>query len=322
VATNNATNVEETTATLNGTLTNDGGQACDARFNYGLTTGYGTDTAWQTGKVTGNTFSQGVTTLAKGTLHHFRAEAKNSAGTSDGADKTFLTKPDAPTGFTATPKEDQVKLGWTKGAGANRTLIMRKQGGYPANRLDGTQVYFDTGTSFTDTGVTGGIAYYYAAWSEVTADSLQQYSDDAAQAKATPLCLSASVATATGTGIATFTTSKGCITSLMAVAESTFRKKGKPGGVAFPHGFFSFNISGIPKGSTITLTMNLPSPMRRGAQYWMYQNTMWTNLTQFLGSNNDGDAILTLTVTDGGPGDGDGSANGRITQVGGPGQYR
>ncbi len=186
VTTDNATNVEETTATLNGTLTNDGGEACEVRFQYGKTESYSDNTSWQAGKVTGNSFSENITGLDKGTLYHFRAQAKNTAGTANGQDKTLLTKPDPPTGFTATPGNTQVSLSWTKGGGANRTMIIRKVGGYPANRSDGTQVYFDTGTSYTDTGLTNGTTYYYSAWSEVTADSLQQFSDDKATAQATP----------------------------------------------------------------------------------------------------------------------------------------
>ena len=78
-------------ATLNGTLTDDGGEACDVRFQYGPTVAYGTDMAWQSGKVTGNTFSADISGLKKATTYHFRAQARNSKGTSDGLDATFFT---------------------------------------------------------------------------------------------------------------------------------------------------------------------------------------------------------------------------------------
>ena len=78
-------------ATLNGTLLDDGGEVCDVRFQYGLDTGYGTDTAWQPGKVTGNTFSQTISGLTPRTIYHFRAQARNSWGTNSGADETFNT---------------------------------------------------------------------------------------------------------------------------------------------------------------------------------------------------------------------------------------
>ncbi|MCK4696962.1 MAG: hypothetical protein KAT53_01505, partial [Dehalococcoidia bacterium] len=46
LTTDNVTSIEGTTATLNGTLTDDGGEACEVRFQYGETIGYGTDTPW------------------------------------------------------------------------------------------------------------------------------------------------------------------------------------------------------------------------------------------------------------------------------------
>ena len=43
VTTNAATGIEETNATLRGTLTADGGLNCSVGFNYGTTTSYGTN---------------------------------------------------------------------------------------------------------------------------------------------------------------------------------------------------------------------------------------------------------------------------------------
>ncbi|GAJ19410.1 unnamed protein product, partial [marine sediment metagenome] len=91
VSTNPATNVKETSATLNGTLVDDGNEACEVRYQYGLTTNYGTNTDWQAGKETGDTFSQLIVELVCGTLYHFRAQAKNSAGTANGNDRTLTT---------------------------------------------------------------------------------------------------------------------------------------------------------------------------------------------------------------------------------------
>jgi hypothetical protein len=122
-----------------------------------------------------------------------------------------------------------------------------------------------------------------------------------------------SIDTATGTGIATFTTSGGPITGLTA-ATST------PCGTMpafFPHGFFSFSITNITPGSTVTITITLPSSMHINTQYWKCQNGQWVNVTSLLGSN-DGDNVLTLTLTDGGLGDADGVANGTIVDPGGP----
>jgi len=87
-----ATLVADIEATLNGTVTGDGGEACEVRFQYGLTAAYGINTAWQPGKLTSNTFSQRINGLTPNTEYHFRAQIKNSAATVNGADRTFTTE--------------------------------------------------------------------------------------------------------------------------------------------------------------------------------------------------------------------------------------
>jgi hypothetical protein len=186
VSTDDASNVEETTATLNGTLDDDAGEACDVRFNYGTTTGYGSNTGWESGKVTDDTFLANISSLSPGTLYHFRAEADNSAGTVHGSDKTFTTKPYLPTGFTATAMSAyQIDLAWTKGDGATKTMIRRSTGDYPSTPSAGDFVYYDTGESWSDTGLTPNTTYYYGAWSWVNGSDI--WSTDSAQAtEATP----------------------------------------------------------------------------------------------------------------------------------------
>ena len=62
-------------------------------------------------------------------------------------------------------------------------MIRRKTGDYPVDRDDGVLVYFDTGTQFSDMGLSPAMAYYYRAWSEVTGS--QQWSDTYVTADAT-----------------------------------------------------------------------------------------------------------------------------------------
>lgn len=124
------------------------------------------------------------------------------------------------------------------------------------------------------------------------------------------------VATATGTGSATFAVDSGFLTCLAAVAQSGLDCSSAIG-LNFPHGFFSFNITNIPPGSTVTITITLPSAVPAGTQYWKCQNGIWVDCTSLLG-DNDGDNVLTLVLTDGGPGDADVTANGTIVDPGGP----
>jgi hypothetical protein len=85
--------------------------------------------------------------------------------------------PGAPTNFLATPfNNTQIDLSWTKDIGANRTLVVRKLGNFPTDYSDGILVYFNTGTTISDTGLSPNIMYYYRAWSEVTIGSIQYFS--------------------------------------------------------------------------------------------------------------------------------------------------
>jgi len=77
-------------ATLNGTLDSGGGiQPCDCGFEWGETVAYGNTTPTEK-KETGETFSQVITGLLPNTTYHFKAFA-TGFGTSDGADRTFVT---------------------------------------------------------------------------------------------------------------------------------------------------------------------------------------------------------------------------------------
>ncbi len=186
--TDNVTAVEETTATLNGTISDTGGVNCDSRGFVWDTTSHADpgDTApaasgyasnWtEAGSFGAVAFNHGITALSKGTKYYLRACAQNSEGWSYGDEVEFLTRPDEPSAFTATATgSTQIDLAWTKGEGANRTMVRRAVGGYPADRSDGVEVYFDTGSSYSDTGLTRNTTYYYRAWSEVTGS--QQWSD-------------------------------------------------------------------------------------------------------------------------------------------------
>ncbi|MFC1964444.1 hypothetical protein ACFLWG_00335 [Chloroflexota bacterium] len=178
--------VEETTATLHGTITDDNGEACQYRFEYGTVSGrsYPYSTGWTGSKTTGQSFSVNISSLSKGTKYYFRAQAQNSGGTGSGSELSFLTKPDVPTAFSASAVSgSQIDLSWTQGVGANRTMLRRKEGSFPTSRNDGTQVYFDTGTSISNTGLSPTTTYYYRVWSEVTGS--QQWSDGYASANAT-----------------------------------------------------------------------------------------------------------------------------------------
>jgi len=115
VTTVNATLVEEITATLNGNITATGGADCDSiGFDWGPIISY--DSSWtESGTYGAGSFSHGISSLNPGSIYRYRAKAHNSAGWGYGADSLFLTKPEAPTGFGATPVGKKRKFGATPG---------------------------------------------------------------------------------------------------------------------------------------------------------------------------------------------------------------
>ena len=126
----------------------------------------------------------------------------------------------------------------------------------------------------------------------------------------------AMVESATGTGNVSFVTDAGTIEDLAALSESDLPEENP--GADFPHGLFSFNITGLSNGETVNVTINFPEDIPTTAEYWKY-NTSSGEWYQIPIGSNDGDHIITITLQDGGIGDNDGATNGIISDPGGPG---
>ncbi len=187
VVTDNATAVEETTATLNGNITDTAGPPVYERgFDWDTKSGLPYANTWtEFGSFGTGPFSYGLTGLDKGKVYYFRAKARHNEFVWGWADEVkFITKPDPPTSFSATGGDEQVQLAWTKGAGAAATLIRRSTTGYPQAPNDGDFVYSGGDSSYTETNLPGCTTYYYSAWSVAGADGIGTYSDDKATAQA------------------------------------------------------------------------------------------------------------------------------------------
>ncbi|HWR27616.1 MAG TPA: hypothetical protein VN377_04170, partial [Candidatus Thermoplasmatota archaeon] len=87
----NATSIDETTAILKGNISNDGGEPCQYRFQYGLNSSYGNDTTWGGSEINGSEFGTMIHNLTLGTTYHYRVQARNSIGTINGSNKNFTT---------------------------------------------------------------------------------------------------------------------------------------------------------------------------------------------------------------------------------------
>ena len=78
-------------ATLNGTLTDDGGEACSCYFEYGDTPAMVDTTPLVTGLRSPQSLTALLLGLLPGTTYYFRSAATNSMGTSFGAVLSFTT---------------------------------------------------------------------------------------------------------------------------------------------------------------------------------------------------------------------------------------
>jgi pimeloyl-ACP methyl ester carboxylesterase len=119
--------------------------------------------------------------------------------------------------------------------------------------------------------------------------------------------------TSTNKGTATFSSDMGTIVCLSALNANSF-----PANVPvleFPYGLFSFKITEISAGATVTVTITLPTDAPKGIEYWKYQQGKgWYQIPVL----SQGGKVITFQLTDGGVGDSDGVANGIIVDPGGP----
>jgi len=121
MATDAATNVTATSATLNGTVNANNAETA-VKFEYGTTTAYGTTVTADQSPVTGDSntsVSKAISGLTENTTYHYRVVGQNAEGTTNGADMTFTTAtaptPPAPTPDpTPTPTPDPTPTPETK----------------------------------------------------------------------------------------------------------------------------------------------------------------------------------------------------------------
>jgi hypothetical protein len=121
------------------------------------------------------TVSQSLITLNPGTLYHYRAYAENNSVSALGQDKYLLTKPTAPTQTNSTyVNPTTINLSWTKGTGANRTIVVYKNTGFSTSITDGTTIYNNTDNYYLFT-ISTNTVYYLRAWSYTTWSGPTEY---------------------------------------------------------------------------------------------------------------------------------------------------
>lgn len=112
------------------------------------------------GYSTGRVYQYWLSNLTKRAESSFYSIVINAVATD------VQVAPDSPSSFTATAfNRTRIDLLWTKGWGAEYTSIQAKLGSYPSNRTDGTNIYNNTGTTYSHTGLSPNNHWYYRAWS-------------------------------------------------------------------------------------------------------------------------------------------------------------
>jgi len=174
ITTNVASNIANTTARLNSTLTDDGGEPCEIRFGWDDTgsraaiTDYDHYTDYAGAYTSGQHPHLDIDSLVADTKYFFRVEAQNTEG-SDLGDELDFTTTDAigdPTDLRAYPSATSVSLSWAKGTGSTNSMLRYKIGSYPVDETDGMQVYFGTSASTVHEGLERGETIYYSVWGE------------------------------------------------------------------------------------------------------------------------------------------------------------
>lgn len=181
ISTVTASAVAATTARLNSNLTFDGnvltGEDCTVTFVYKSGTGYANYAAilgaGGTATAVAGTFNTGglpyldVSSLAVSTTYSFAVKAVNSTSTNAyGSVLTFTTESGVfvPTNLTAIPSSTSVSIAWTKGVGAQYTLVRYSTATYPVLTTDGLLAYLGTGNSVQISGLDEGTNIYVTAW--------------------------------------------------------------------------------------------------------------------------------------------------------------
>lgn len=165
VSTGTASGVTSSGATVAGSVNPEGADS-SYKFEYGTTAAYGSSSATGdagSGSAAVNE-SAALTGLSPSTVYHYRLDATNATGTTDGTDATFTTPavtppPPPPTGSVVFDAAGGAKvagkatLSWTQtvGTGANRALMAEVAVGASDNRAcavtvkDGTAALTETG---------------------------------------------------------------------------------------------------------------------------------------------------------------------------------
>jgi len=174
VSIDSITNVTETGFRVSGTVVDVGSFAVTEIGACWNTIGYPTKSDSYTGVATfidvpdtPYNFSIDVSGVDTGTLHYVRTYATNAIGSGYSTTDLPVQYVGPPSNLTVNPvSSNACNLSWTKGIGAEMTMIRGAFGSYPSGTASGTEVYYGSGTTTYFSGPNFAIGtYYFRAWS-------------------------------------------------------------------------------------------------------------------------------------------------------------
>src|SRR5262249_54630639 len=243
------------------------------------------------------------TGLTDGTTYYYQVTAVNAAGESTRSGEVSampVAPPSAPTGVAATAGNTQIRLNWTASQGAASYNVYR--GASPGAEGAPAIITGIMTTSFTDTGLTDGITYYY----RVTAVNPGGESGQSAEVSATAQFLI--LAIDAGGGVVgsfvadtdfvgnslTYTTTASIDTSgvFQAPPQTVYQSMR----YANPPGF-GYNIVGLTPGATCTVRLHFVEPTLFAAGQRVFNVTLngtafLTNFDIFVAAGNAGNKAV------------------------------
>jgi hypothetical protein len=144
VLTSNTTNITYYSAILNALLVSNGGEPAICGLYWGNETYFQNISLGL--KTNGETYSYNISGLQIGSTYYVQAWSVSIYAFVVGENKTWYTRPSAPTNLIVTTYNDvSQNLSWTTGTnGVDKNVVVGKKGGYPTSPTDGVMIHNGT----------------------------------------------------------------------------------------------------------------------------------------------------------------------------------